>query len=137
MTTAEKYLDFMVCVLQADGIIHEKEVEEFTRMLQQVGLKPELKKKYRRVLKGTWLDAERVIRRVAKNANPQFLNWLVRDGYLMADADGKVTPPEIEIINELLIKAGVSTHRRQSIHDWGKQAVKHARAGAKLFSKSR
>lgn len=136
MQIAENYLDFLTCVMLADGVIQEEEKSAFLNILNRVGLSKKLSKKYFRILSGTQLiDRDDVISRVASQKDKEILVWIVRDAFLIADANGDVSDEEILLIKKLLEKSGVTPSRMKKIIQWGNEFIDHTKNGLKLFGK--
>lgn len=133
MMTPERYFDFITCVLMADGDVAEEERTLFESMLKSTGVSTKLRTKYRRVLRGEHgLSEADTIAGLASAAADE-LTWLVRDAFLMANADGNVSHHEVAVINRLLLEAGVPKSRLPKIKKWGLAAVDHLVSGVELM----
>lgn len=135
MSRAEQYLDFMVCVLWADGTVSPEEREHlFRSVLYDMDFRPGLVEKYEHLLaERSRIDPEEVIRQVVATMEPVGLVGLVRDAYIMASVDGDILPAEVDVIRSLLKAAGVPEERFSEIDAWGREAVSHVRRGVSLF----
>ena len=135
MRFSEMYLDLMVCVLLADNRVDRGEKKLFLQMLNMFGVDRELQQKYEQLLdKETYLDSDQVVTEIAKVLDPETLTWLVRDAFLMANADGIVSPEEVEVVDKLLEKAKVPEDLYEQIHSWGMESIAMLERGYSLFT---
>ncbi len=136
MERVRKYLDLMVYVLKADGIVHEKERALLDALIINVGLKDEIIEEYKAKLEeGSVPDMEKRLTELAENVDAQALAGMVRDAYLMADADGIIDPTEVNLINSFLSKAGIPEERHKEIEMWGRETIAHMKRGILLLEK--
>jgi len=137
MSFVENYLDFMICILRADGTIKQEEVHLFNKMLVQVGIKETLRRKYSRLVskKSPSIPVTKTIARIAKTANQTQLGYIVRDAFAMAESDGAVAKAELDLILKLLDKAGIPKSRFPKIKRWGLEYVDHTRLLESMFAR--
>jgi len=132
MNIINDYLDFMVCVIKADGITRKKEFTLFIGMMKNMGISSSTQNKYKKILFAkNEIDVDAILTRVAKNTS--VLPWFIRDAFLMADIDGKISAEEITVTRQLLEKSGYSPKQFTKIKQWGLEYVKHSKTGLKLF----
>lgn len=60
---------------------------------------------------------------------------MIRDAYLMSDADGDIHPSEIDVINRFLRYAGIPEERFEEIEMWARESIAHLKRGVILFTK--
>ena len=137
MSFIKHYLDFILCILEADGKITDEEKELFLKMLDRTGVQKKLIQQYKKLLEkeATGLDPEEVISSIVEEADAELLGWLVRDAYLAAEVDGKVSKEEIVLINKLLEAAGVPKKLHKVIQSWGMEFIAHTKCIPILFAK--
>ena len=138
MSLLKSYLDFMLCIMEADGEITDEEKEMFLKMLSRSSVRKSIAQRYRSLLEGkrVGLDPKDVISRIVKVADAEALGWIVRDAYLAADVDGKISKKEVALINELLEAAGIPKKLHGEIKSWGIEFVKHTKCIPYLFKKT-
>jgi tellurite resistance protein len=134
MFSTERYLDLMAGVLLADDRVDKGERKLFLQMMDVAGVDENLKTKYERVLRQeTSINTDGVIREIVEGIDPETLTWIVRDAYLMANADGVVSSEEVAIINKLLVQAQIPEDRHEVIHAWGRESIALLERGYTLF----
>jgi len=135
MDIVERYLTVMAAVLHADRIVHEAEETLFLRMLRDAGIRGEFEEKCRALLDETNRDVEIASLRAALDAvDTETLVWIIRDAFLMADADGGVSDDELSVIDECLRLAGIEEGRLEAVHAWGNETLAHLKRGYLLLS---
>ena len=138
MNKTEKYLELMVLVLKADGIIDERERALMYRMIKNVGMKDELVEKYDAKLTiDNSENKEKILTEIASDLDPATLTGMVRDAYIMADADNTIDPSEVQVINEFLGKAGIPEERFKEIETWARKNIAHLKRGQRLMTRPR
>jgi tellurite resistance protein len=136
MNKTEKYLELMLLVLKADGIIDERERALIYRMIKNVGMKDELVQKYDARLKiDNSEDREQILTEIASDLDPATLTGMVRDAYIMADADNNIHPAEVQVINDFLAKAGIPGERFKEIETWARKNIAHLKRGQRLMTR--
>lgn len=135
MERAEIYLNVMVCVLWADGVAEPREEDLLFQMMESMGLRPELLDKYRRLCQGGSLlvDIDALIEESVQEADSDTLAWVIQDAYMLAEADGPINRRSAEVIDRILLAAGLPRTRLPAIHEWAHRGVEHARQGEVLF----
>lgn len=134
MKETTNYLDFMACVLLADGVVEGNELMTFVSMLRQMGMKEEVEIRYSNILRDpTLLDPEAVIASVARFSEDRLLQWIVRDSYIMAASDGEISTEELALIDALLAAVGIPEEKRENIHQWGRELIAHIQTGQELL----
>jgi len=139
MSLANDYLDFMLLIFNADEYIDKNEIGLFIGMLDQIGINQKLKNHYRSILTGKkpYPQNKPTIKRIVKERSSEEIGFIVRDAYLMADADGSISEFETEVIKILLSKSNIPKSRFKNIHNWGIEYVEHSKRMNKLFSPKR
>jgi tellurite resistance protein len=138
MNIMNDYFDFLACVAKADNVVRPKETVLFFEMLKNMGMSSAIQNKYKKILNSDKpIDSDAIISKVAKNTNSLMLPWFIRDAFLMADADGKISKEEIQVIKELVIKSGITQNKFVKIKNWGLEYIKHTQEGLKLFNISK
>ncbi len=134
MKETTNYLDFMACVLLADGVVEDNELMTFVSMLRQMGMREEVEVKYSNILRDpTLLNPQTVIASVARFSEDRLLQWILRDSYIMAASDGDISQEELALIDNLLAAVGIPEEQREKIHQWGRELIEHAKRGQELL----
>ncbi len=135
MEKIQKYLDFMVCVLQADGEVHEMERQLLGALMDNFGLSKELVDAYHKKL--DTIDEKSIdetLEKVAKGIDRMTLTCIARDAYIMAGIDENFHPAEMKVIRRFLLKAGIPENRLEVIELWGKEAFLNLKQGYLMMS---
>ena len=132
---AYDYLDYLFCILNADGIVHEREAEFFANILNNLSMKDRLVDHYNRILLGeaSFPSSSDTINRIVENRKSSEITYIVRDAFLLAGIDGVVHEAELAVIRNLLKKLGLSENMILSIKDWGNDYINHTNIGLELF----
>lgn len=133
----EKYLDFMLYILRADGIVDRNEkVHMLGLMVDGLKLDPALIEKYKTELdKETWEPVtDEQLRSVTEDLDPSSLAHLVKDAYALAASDGEIHDAEISVVRRALRVAGVSSDRFADIDLWARQSLALAHRGTLLLT---
>ena len=134
MKAATNYLDFMACMLLADGVVDDNELTTFVSMLQQMGAKEAVEMRYSNILREPdLLNPRAVIASVARFSEDRLLHWIIRDSYIMAASDGDISKEEIALVDDLLTALGIPESQREAIHQWGRELTEHIRQGQALL----
>ena len=124
MNQMDAYLDFIICVMRSDEVIHEREIEYFMKLLSNSGFNKDYMAEYENKLNGKMpIDIERVTDFISTNIDKDFLTCLIRDAFFAAQADGRLQDSEVSIINDLLKKCGVPEERFTTIKNWGEENI--------------
>ncbi len=135
MSFAESYLDFMLCVLVADGVLHENEKQLFSEMLDNSGVNSQLRNKYEVIMNDhVSVSSEEYLVQIVKEIDPDQLPVMIRDAYLMASIDGNVHESEIAVINKFLKIIGMPDERFEEIREWALVSVEHLKRSKALFA---
>lgn len=136
MNRTERYLDFMVAVLRADGAVHANERQHLLQnLVDAVAFEERVVTRYHRPLNDpSWGSPEEMVDRVAEGLSFSDVPGLVRDAYIMASRDEDISKPEIDIIHLLLKKMGIPEHQHAEIDAWGREAVTHLSRAEAVFS---
>ena len=135
---AYDYLDYLFCILNADGVIHERETEFFADILNNLGMQDKLVDHYNKILLGEALFPSQsdTIQRIVENRKSSEIVYIVRDAFLLAGIDGEMHEAELAVIRKLLKKLGLSKDIILSIEDWGNDYINHTNLGLELFEKA-
>ncbi len=134
----EQYLDFMLCILRADGVVDPDEKRHLlSLMVSGLKLESSLVDKYTRELDredwGEATDAE--LRAIGEGLDASSLAHLVRDGYGMAASDGEIHETEIRVIQRFLVACGIPGDRLPDIDLWARRSLALAHQGTVLLSR--
>lgn len=133
----EQYLDFMLYVLRADGVVDRQEkVHMLGLMVDGLKLAPELLEKYRLELeKDSWEPvSNEQLKAVTEGLDPSSLAHLVRDAYSLAASDGEIHEAEISVVRRCLMVTGVPPERFAEVDLWARQSLALAHRGTLLLT---
>lgn len=134
----EQYLDFMLYVLRADGVVDREEKRHLlSMMVDGMKLHPDLVKKYRDALElDEWpAVSDEQLAAVCAGLDSSSLAHLVRDAYSMAASDGEIHDSELTLLRRFLVVAGVPDERFPEIDQWARQSLALAHRGTLLLDK--
>lgn len=135
----EQYLDFMIYILRADGVVDVEEKRHMlTIMVDGMKLDPTLVAKYRAILEAEEWPAvtDEQLAAVSEGLDPSSLAHLVRDAYSLAASDGEIHGAELEILKRCLKVAGVPPERFGDIDTWARQSLALAHRGTLLLTRA-
>jgi uncharacterized tellurite resistance protein B-like protein len=134
----EQYLDFMLYILRADGVVDREEKRHLlSMMVDGMKLHPDLVKKYRDALEVTeWPPvSDEQLAAVCEGLDSSSLAHLVRDAYSMAASDGEIHETELALLRRFLGVAGVPEERFHEVDLWARQSLALAHRGTLLLEK--
>ena len=132
----EQYLDFMLYMMRADGVIDREEKRHLlSMMVDGMKLHPDLVAKYKDALEETEWSAvtDDQLRAVSQGLDPSSLAHLVRDAYSMAATDGEIHEAELDVLRRFLVVAGIPDKRFSEIEQWARQSLALAHRGTLLL----
>ena len=138
MGRTEQYLNFLLWVVRSDGNIALGQRDRMLAvMIEGMDLRRELVEHYREELnREEWEDpTDEQLRELAADLDELSLGNLVRDGYLMAWADGVLRQVEIDFVKRFLGAAGIPQERHVEIDKCDKRAVALNEESFELFSR--
>ena len=133
----EQYLDFMLYILRADGVVDRQEkVHMLGLMVDGLKLNAQLIEKYQGELeKEEWEPvSDGQLRAVTAGLDPSSLAHLVRDGYSLAASDGEIHEAEINVIKRCLAVSGIPEERFDEVDLWARQSLALAHKGTLLLT---
>ncbi len=136
MERIEQYLDLMLCVLRADGVVDPKEKMQFlTVMVEGLQLRPELVHRYRSALdQEDWPElSDEELAALGRGLDPGSLGHMVKDAYSMAGADGSIDSSEVKVVHRFLKAVGIPEERLPAIDNWARVSLEVAQKGQALF----
>ncbi len=135
----EQYLDFMLYIMRADGVIDREEKRHLlSMMVDGMKLHPDIVAKYRNALEESeWsIVTDAQLRAVSQGLDPSSLAHLVRDAYSMAATDGEIHEAELDVLRRFLAVAGIPSERFPEIEQWAHQSLALAHRGTLLLQTS-
>ncbi len=132
----EQYLDFMLYMMRADGVIDREEKRHLlSMMVDGMKLHPDIVAKYREALEQSeWSQvSDEQLRGVGDGLDSSSLAHLVRDAYSMAATDGEIHEAELELLRRFLAVSGIPKDRFADIEQWARQSLALAHRGTLLL----
>ncbi|MGE0491014.1 MAG: TerB family tellurite resistance protein [Vulcanimicrobiota bacterium] len=136
MQRIEQYLDLMLHVLRADGVVDPAEREKFMAiMVEGLQLRPELVERYRKALEcSDWTEvSDDELAALGEGLEPGSIAHMVKDAYAMAEADGNFDVSELVLVRRFLKAIGIPETRMEAIDNWARVSLEVARKGERLF----
>lgn len=133
----EQYLDFMLYILRADGVVDRQEkVHMLGLMMNGLQLNDELLEKYQKELdREDWEPVtDEELKAVTDGLDPSSLAHLVRDGYSLAGSDGEIHEAELNVIKRCLVVSGIPEERFYEVDSWARQSLALAHRGTLLLT---
>lgn len=133
----EQYLDFMMYVLRADGVVDRNEkVHMLGLMVDGLQLDPELIEKYKQELeKDEWEPVtDEELLKVTEGLEPSSLAHMVKDAYSLAASDGVIHEAEISVVRRCLKVRGIPLEKFSDIDLWARQSLALAHRGTLLLT---
>jgi uncharacterized tellurite resistance protein B-like protein len=132
----EKYLQFMIHLMRADGRVDQDEKRHMmSLMVDGLKLDPTLTARYRAALEEKEFSepSDEQLSSIFKGLDPASLAHLVRDAYGMAGADGEIHESELRLLQRSLAIAGVPESRFENIDAWARHSLELNRIGELLL----
>lgn len=133
----EQYLDFMIYILRADGVVDAEEKRHMLSiMVDGMKLDPTLVERYRETLESQeWSEvSDEQLKAVSQGLDASSIGHLVRDAYAMAAADGEIHQAEVGVVNRFLVLAGIPEERLEQVDLWARQSLALAHQGTLLLT---
>ena len=108
-----RYADLLVLIAAADGELVREEIQVLEGLMGRAMVHPEARTSIRKGLH----DPHR-LSNLLKNAEVQTLRFVLRDGALLAAADGDYDRREVRILKQIAKEAGISNDELKQIFDW-------------------
>ena len=133
----EQYLDFMLYILRADGVVDRQEkVHMLGLMVDGLKLNEALLEKYKEQLeRDDWQPVtDEQLKAVTRGLDPSSIAHLVRDGYSLAASDGEIHEAELSVIRRCLTVSGIPEDRFTEVDTWARQSLALAHRGTLLLT---
>jgi uncharacterized tellurite resistance protein B-like protein len=133
----EQYLDFMLYILRADGVVDRQEkVHLLQMMVDGLKLNADLLNKYKsRLESDDWQPVtDEQLKAVTVGLDPSSIAHLVRDGYSLAASDGEIHKAELSVIKRCLKVSGIPEERFEEVDLWARQSLALAHRGTLLLT---
>ncbi|MGB1954338.1 MAG: hypothetical protein ACPHUK_01950 [Candidatus Poseidoniaceae archaeon] len=111
-----RYADLLVLIAAADGELVREEIQVLEGLMGRAMVHPEARTSIRKGLH----DPHR-LSNLLKNAEVQTLRFVLRDGALLAAADGDYDKREVKILKQIAKKAEISNDELKQVFDWVSQ----------------
>ncbi|MCH1442273.1 MAG: TerB family tellurite resistance protein [Candidatus Poseidoniaceae archaeon] len=108
-----RYADLLVLIAAADGELVREEIQVLEGLMGRAMVHPEARTSIRKGLH----DPHR-LSNLLKNAKVQTLRFVLRDGALLAAADGDYDKREVRILKQIAKKAEISNDELKQVFDW-------------------
>ena len=108
-----RYADLLVLIAAADGELVREEIQVLEGLMGRAMVHPEARTSIRKGLH----DPHR-LSNLLKNAEVQTLRFVLRDGALLAAADGDYDRREVRILKQIAKEAEISNDELKQIFDW-------------------
>ena len=108
-----RYADLLVLIAAADGELVREEIQVLEGLMGRAMVHPEARTSIRKGLH----DPHR-LSNLLKNAEVQTLRFVLRDGALLAAADGDYDKREVTILKQIAKNAEISNDELKQIFDW-------------------
>ena len=108
-----RYADLLVLIAAADGELVREEIQVLEGLMGRAMVHPEARTSIRKGLH----DPHR-LSNLLKNAEVQTLRFVLRDGALLAAADGDYDRREVRILKQIAKKAEISNDELKQVFDW-------------------
>ena len=108
-----RYADLLVLIAAADGELVREEIQLLESFMGKAMVHPEARTSIRQGL----FDTNRLTN-LLKNAENETLRYALRDGILLAAADGDYDRRELRILKKIASSAGVEEGELKTLFDW-------------------
>ena len=108
-----RYADLLVLIAAADGELVREEIQLLEGFMGRAMVHPEARTSIRQGL----FDTNRLTN-LLKNAEQETLRYVLRDGVLLAAADGDYDRRELRILKKIAAAAEIGEDELKSLFDW-------------------
>jgi len=108
-----RYADLLVLIAAADGELVREEIQLLEGFMGRAMVHPEARTSIRKGL----FDTNR-LSNLLKNAEIETLRFALRDGALLAAADGEYDRRELRILKKIASTADINEKELKSLFDW-------------------
>ncbi len=139
MNRIEQYLEFMIFMLRADGVVDEAEkTHMLSIMVDGLKMDPTLVERYRRALEETEFTepTDQQLAAIVADLDPDSLAHLIRDAYGLAACDGEIHERELALLKRALSLAGIPESRFEHVDGWARHSLELARVGSLIFDRN-
>ena len=126
-----RYADLLVLIAAADGELVREEIQLLESFMGRAMVHPETRTSIRRGL----FDTNR-LSNLLKNAETDTLRYALRDGILLAAADGEYDRRELNILKKISAAAEITEKDLKAMFDWVSEGWEWYAKGIKLANLS-
>ncbi len=126
-----RYADLLVLIAAADGELVREEIQLLESFMGKAMVHPETRTSIRRGL----FDTNR-LSNLLKNAETDTLRYALRDGILLAAADGEYDRRELNILKKISAAAEITEKDLKAMFDWVSEGWEWHTKGIKLANLS-
>ena len=126
-----RYADLLVLIAAADGELVREEIQLLESFMGKAMVHPETRTSIRRGL----FDTNR-LSNLLKNAETDTLRYALRDGILLAAADGEYDRRELNILKKISAAAEIAEKDLKAMFDWVSEGWEWHAKGIKLANLS-
>ena len=126
-----RYADLLVLIAAADGELVREEIQLLESFMGKAMVHPETRTSIRRGL----FDTNR-LSNLLKNAETDTLRYALRDGILLAAADGEYDRRELNILKKISSAAEIAEKDLKAMFDWVSEGWEWHAKGIKLANLS-
>ena len=126
-----RYADLLVLIAAADGELVREEIQLLESFMGKAMVHPETRTSIRRGL----FDTNR-LSNLLKNAETDTLRYALRDGILLAAADGEYDRRELNILKKISSAAEIAEKDLKAMFDWVSEGWEWYTKGIKLANLS-
>ena len=126
-----RYADLLVLIAAADGELVREEIQLLESFMGRAMVHPETRTSIRRGL----FDTNR-LSNLLKNAETDTLRYALRDGILLAAADGEYDRRELNILKKISAAAEITEKDLKAMFDWVSEGWEWHTKGIKLANLS-
>ncbi len=137
------YVKVLACVARADGVIAAEELAAINRALDAVITQPDALHDVKVLLDISLpVDCPAILKQCVVQMRDAtatsedmaaHLAELLRDCYVIAAVDGRISSEEVSMIDELLSLSGIPLQKRATLHQWAETSARHVSDGVGLL----
>ena len=136
-TPIQAYLEVLVAVARADGIVNEHEAQAIRSAMQGLDVSEQLTGHVESLLDmGNLYDEAARLGSVAVALDVGTLAETLRDAYVIAGIDGEMSMVELNVIDRLLDVLNVDEDSKPTLHEWARSAAEHQMMGYALIQEA-
>ena len=142
VTNIEQYINLLIYVVRADGIVDDDEIAQLQTLLRARCSAPLADEELEQIAQRLTADGpaqatDDDLVKAGYGIDDHTLMLLIRDAYSLASSDGEIDAAEVQTLRRFLRLHGIPLERYANIDMWARQPEADLEAGVALIQPAR